>query len=173
MMRCVIVDDEEKNRNLLAELVKKNCAGIEIVGLANDGFSGTKMIRELKPELVFLDIQMPRMSGLQMLELYGDIDFEVIFVTAYDQYAIKAIQFSAFDYLLKPVDPEDLIASIERLKQKKLKQDSLLKTQQLLSNLHQPAKKISKITLHNYDGVHIIPITDIIYLQADGQYTHF
>jgi two-component system LytT family response regulator len=172
-MKCIIIDDEEKNRNLLGELLKKHCPLVTVAGFAKDGYEGIKLIREVKPDFIFLDIQMPKMTGFQMLEVYGEIDFDVIFVTAYDQYAIKAIKFSAFDYLLKPLETGELKASVLRLKDKLSKEQPQMKTRQLFSNLKDGVKKITKITLHSSDGVHILPIADIIYLQADGQYTHF
>jgi two-component system LytT family response regulator len=173
MLNCIVIDDEEKNCNLLAELLKKHCPEVSVVAMALDGYEGISLIRKHKPDFIVLDIQMPRMTGFQMLEVLGEVDFDVVFVTAYDQYAIKAIRFSAFDYLLKPLDKEALVASIERLQQKKSKENLKIKSEQLFNNLQQPVKKISRITLHSSDGVHIIPITDIIYMAADGQYTHF
>lgn len=173
MLSCIIIDDEEKNRNLLAQLIQKECADVSIKGTASNGFDGIELIRAQKPDFILLDIQMPRMTGFQLLQVYGEVDFDVVFVTAYDQYAIKAIKFSAFDYLLKPVDAEELKATVERLKKKKADGDMGKMTSQLLNNLQHDPKKITRITLHSSDGVHIINIGEIIYLKADGQYTHF
>jgi two-component system LytT family response regulator len=173
MLSAVIIDDEEGNRNRLNALLQGQCEGISILGLARDGFEGIKLIREKKPDFILLDIQMPKMDGFQMLETCGEFDFDVVFVTAFDQYAIKAIKFSAFDFLLKPVDVDELKTTINRLRLRNSKIDSQIKNRQLMSNLRQQSKKITKITLHSHDGVHIIPVENIIYLEADGQYTHF
>lgn len=172
-LSAVIIDDEEGNRNRLKVLLEEQFAGISVLGVAADGFDGIELIRTAKPDFILLDIEMPKMNGFQMLEAYGEFDFDVVFVTAYNQYAIKAIKFSAFDFLVKPVDVEELKATIERLQIRHSKKDSLIKNRQLMDNLLQPDKKISRITLHSNDGVHIIPIADIIFLEADGQYTHF
>ena len=173
LLRAIIIEDEELNRQRLHELVKNHCPTVEVAALACDGFEGIKVIRELKPDFIFLDIQMPRINGFQMLEMYGEFDFEVVFVTAFDHYAIKAIKFSAFDFLLKPVDTDELKATVERLQKRKSKSNMLEKNRQLLQNLQTPEKAISRITLNTNDGIHIIPLNQIIYLEADGQYTHF
>lgn len=172
-LSAVIIDDEEGNRNRLKSLLEKQFDKISVAGVAADGFEGIKLIREHKPDFIMLDIQMPRMNGFQMLEAYGEFDFDVVFVTAYDQYAIKAIKFSAFDFLLKPVDTDELKQTIERLLIRHSKPDSLVKNRQLMNNLQRQNNHITKITLHSNDGVYILPVEDIIFMEADGQYTHF
>src|SRR5262245_61816902 len=108
MLTAIIIDDEQKGRIALREKLYLYCPEEKITGEAEDGIEGLQLLREQKPAIVFLDIQMPRMDGFQMLHQLPDKNFHLIFTTAYDQYAIKAIRYAAFDYLLKPVDIEEL-----------------------------------------------------------------
>src|SRR5690606_22535338 len=104
---AVIVDDEENGRHELRQKLNNYCSNVSIVGEASDGLQGVAVINEARPDIVFLDIEMPRMDGFEMLQSINKIDFHIIFTTAYDHYAIKAIRYAAFDYLLKPVDIEE------------------------------------------------------------------
>jgi two-component system LytT family response regulator len=172
-MNAFIIDDEEAPRKLLRYLLKDN-EKISVVGEAERLIDGLKKINELSIDVLFLDIEMPENSGLEILHLLnGSVDFEIIFVTAYSQYAINAFKLSAFDYLLKPIQPEELESSISRLFSKKEK------------TLHIPSSQI-KVLQHNlsvhpnktyYLRTHkeefVIPISSIMYLEADGMYTNF
>jgi two-component system LytT family response regulator len=171
MIQAVIIDDEKKCVALLQKLLEKSFPDINIVGATTSPEEGIKLIRQHEPDLVFLDIEMPRRNGFEVLEVTKDIPFDVIFTTAYNQYAIKAIRISALDYLLKPVDADDLVHAVQRYK---LKHGSHARQQQLellftnLKRLSQPYHKISVATL---DGVIFIGINEILYCEAVGSYT--
>ena len=115
-IKALIVDDEQNNCLYLHNLLQKYCTGVEVCGIANTASEGVQLINEQQPDLVFLDIKMPEGSGFDLLESITERNFKVIFVTAYDHYAIKAIRYSAFDYLLKPINTIELQKAIERVK---------------------------------------------------------
>ncbi len=110
MLRAVIVEDEKRSREALTGLLKRYCKNLKVVGEAENVREGLEVIRQQNPDVVFLDIQMPDGSGFKLLEQIKHINFDVIFTTAYDQFAIKAIRYSALDYLLKPIFPDDLVS---------------------------------------------------------------
>lgn len=121
MIKAIIVDDESKGAQTLCKLIEKYCPSIEITGTADSAKNGAALIQKMKPDLVFLDIEMPGGSGFKMLEDIPKPDFGIIFTTAYDKYAIKAIRFSAFDYLLKPIDSDDLKEAVFRFEEEAAK----------------------------------------------------
>src|SRR5215510_5712717 len=121
MIKAIIIDDEKHCLKTLSMLLKEYCPDVQVVEQCDSGENGIEAIKKLKPDLVFLDIEMPHMNGFEMLEKFSEIPFAVIFTTGYDQYAIKAFRFSALDYLLKPVEPKELIAAVHKVQtQKKL-----------------------------------------------------
>lgn len=167
----LIIDDEKKARILLSTILHEYCPKIEEIYTAEDLPSGVELIKKHKPNIVFLDIEMPEYSGLQILDFVNkeDLDFEIIFTTAYSQYAIEAFQFSAIDYLLKPLRPkqvQDAVAKFEKETKKNQLHDKLSE----LSNAFKTAS-FNKIALPVSNGVHFIPLDDIICFQADGMYT--
>ena len=115
MIKAVIIDDEANGRLALREKIKMYCPEVQIIAEAIDGQEGVGLIEQLEPDLVFLDIEMPRMNGFDMLTRLGDRSFQIIFTTAYNHHAIKAIKYSAFDYLLKPIDIEELKTAVSKL----------------------------------------------------------
>ena len=117
MMTAIIIDDEQKARLALKQKLLDYCQNVKLLGEAENGEEGLSLIERQKPDIVFLDIEMPRMNGFEMLGNVPDKNFNIIFTTAYDQYAITAIKFSAFDYLLKPVDIGELKSAVERVGQ--------------------------------------------------------
>src|SRR4249919_491457 len=137
MIKAIIIDDEAHCRKTLVMLLKEYSPGVQVAEQCSEAESGLAAILRLKPDLVFLDIEMPNMNGFEMLEKLPEINFEIIFTTSYDQYAIKAIRFSALDYLLKPVEPEELQRAVQKVTQRKnypLPQQMEI----LLQKLHQP-----------------------------------
>jgi len=108
MIKAIIIDDEMHGRKTLSILLGEYCPEVQVVEQCDNGETGAEAIKKLNPDLVFLDIEMPRMNGFEMLEQFSEIHFAVVFTTGYDQYAIKAFRFSALDYLLKPIDHEEL-----------------------------------------------------------------
>src|SRR5215216_7487079 len=119
MIRCVLIDDETNSLEMMEWLLKTYCPEVTIEAMCNAASKGIDAIREHKPDVVFLDIEMPHMNGFDMLEQFEKISFDVVFCTAYDQFAIKAFKYSALNYLLKPIDPEDLKETIRRIEEKK------------------------------------------------------
>jgi two-component system LytT family response regulator len=116
MIKAIIIDDEMHCCKALSILLKEYCPGVQVLEQCDNGETGVDAIKKGKPDLVFLDIEMPRMNGFEMLEHFSEIPFAVIFTTGYDQYAIKAIRFSALDYLLKPIVPKELVAAAHKVK---------------------------------------------------------
>lgn len=173
MIRAIIVDDEPKGRNLLKELISDRFPEIHILALAQNADEGIHTITKFRPDVIFLDINMPGKTGFDMLAEIQNINFEIVFITAYDKYAIRAFRYHAFDYLLKPVDAEELTNCIERLKEKRLQMDLSERLGLLISQIHHPQQIPDRITINSLDGITIIPVGDIIYLEAAGTYTLF
>lgn len=171
-MKALIIDDEPDNVRLLALQLARHCPQVELLGQFTDSTAGLKAIQMLKPSLVFLDIEMPIMNGFQLLERVGELSFHLIFVTAYDQYAVRAFRYSALDYLLKPIDTVDLIAAVGRA-------ETLARsnTQQLeLLRQYYPGSGqsvMSKIALPHANGIVFVETRQILYCEADSNYTRF
>lgn len=172
MIRAIIIDDEKTSRDALSGLINRYCSNIEIVEQANGYKTGVEAIHKHNPDLVFLDIQMPDGSGFQVLEDVRERNFEVIFTTAFDQYAIKAIKYSALDYLLKPILPNDLINAIQKVEQKKnnISIDNNIRV--LIENLKSKTEP-KKIVLSTFEKIHIVEVDDIIRCESDDYYTRF
>lgn len=167
---AIIIDDEAKARRIMEVLLAENCPNIKVVDTAEDVLSGIKAINKHQPDIVFLDIEMPGYTGFQLLDFFDDITFEVIFATAYSEYALQAFKVSAVDYLLKPIQIEQLQAAVN--KAVKLKGNSQIneKIAALKENIEEHS--IKKIALPVSQGLTFVPIADILYLEADGSYTH-
>lgn len=153
---CVIVDDEEPGRIVLRELLFLYCQNVEIKGEAANMEDAFTLINECRPEIVFLDIQMPKGTGFDLLKKFSMIDFEVVFTTSFDQYAIEAIKMNALDYLLKPIDTEELLAAVEKVNKRKI------------------GEKLQggKVVIHHKDRVKLVNVSEIVCLEADSSYTH-
>lgn len=171
MISAIIVDDETNGRENLKHLIYKFCPQINIVGLASSAEQAVELVTSKNPELVFLDIEMPFKNGFDFLEMLPQIHFDVIFTTAFDHYAVRAIKFSALDYLLKPIDIEELKLSVQKLIQKRnTNESSEKKFQLLLSNL-KVRNTLQKIAVPTLDGLVFINISEIIRCEADNNYT--
>src|SRR5689334_18967658 len=120
-MRAILIDDEKNALEMLEWMLNKNCPEVEIVAMCDSPLDGLEKVKSLKPELIFLDIEMPQLNGFDLLDRLGKHDSDVIFTTAYNQFAIKAFKKCALDYLLKPIDPEDLKSAVQKAKDKKSK----------------------------------------------------
>ncbi len=173
MISAIIIDDEKKSRDTLVGLLSKFCPDVKLLGQADGYKSGVEEIKKRKPEIVFLDIQMPDGSGFKVLEEIDEMNFEVIFTTAYNQFAIKAIKYSALDYLLKPIIPEELINAVEKVNQKKIKGNINRNIRVLLENVKLGNNEPKKIVLSTSEGMHIIDVKDIVRCQSDDYYTRF
>ncbi len=169
-IRTLIIEDEAPARMLLQGFLADHPA-IEVIGEYADGFSGLKAINDNKPDLLILDIQMPKLTGFELLELLDDNVPEIIFTTAYDQYAIKAFEMNAVDYLMKPFSKDRLHQAIDKVVdrfRRKIPEQSPLK--KLVENLHDQQETIERIVVRNGSQIHVIPIADIIQLEAQDDY---
>lgn len=172
-IKAVIVDDELGARESLSKMLEKNCKNVQVVAKADSMANAFMEITTHQPDLVFLDIEMPNGNAFDLLEKFKEINFNIIFVTAYDHYAIKAIKFSAIDYILKPVDPEELVKAVTRFESQHSNKTSLdKKFKTLLSNVR-PENKLKKVGIPDGDGLIFINLADIIRCDSDGNYTYF
>lgn len=169
MIKTVIIDDEKNARMALKSLLNTFQKKVEIIGEAHDVESGLQLIAEEQPDLIFLDIQLKKSTGFDLLTQLPDIRGEVIFVTAFDNYAIKAFQMAAFGYLLKPVQINELDSVIERFQKKKNQALIPHHTQILIENFEN--NKIKKLVVQNVNGFKVIPLKNILYLQGEINYT--
>ena len=172
MIKAVIIEDEKKSAEVLAQLLQKNCPDISISGKAESVKEGIELVRKAHPELVFLDVMMPDGSGFDVLEKLSDLKFEVIFTTATDKFAVKAIKYSALDYLLKPIDPADLISAVQKILDRNKKISNEENLWSLLENVRQNESQFSKITLPTGHAYEIVLIKDIIRCEANDNYTN-
>ena len=154
----------------LSILLKEYCPGVQVIGQYENGEAGIEAIKRLKPDLVFLDIEMPHMNGFEMLEKVGEISFALIFTTGYDQYAIKAFRFSALDYLLKPIEHEELKKAVEKV-HRHLQHPLPQQLEILLQKIHSQSSPINKIALPTMEGLQMIPVDSIISCESDRNYT--
>jgi two-component system LytT family response regulator len=168
-MKAIIIDDEPKGRNILLQLISEHFSHIKVVATAAGADEGIMRIETHKPDVVFLDVEMPGKNAFDMLKELGPIDFKIIFVSAHNHYALNAIKLSALDFLLKPVDLEDLSRAIDRLST-----GSYASKQQvphLLQQVQQPKGKLGKIAVSSVNTIEFANISDIIYCKADNVYT--
>lgn len=171
MLRTVIIDDESNARQVIANILELYCEKVELIGQAEDVKTGLILIDELKPDLVLLDIQMPDGTGFDLLKQIGNIDFNFIFITAYDQYAIKAIKLSALDYVLKPINVNELIDAIEKAEIFQVNQgEARLRLENYHNNISNRNFE-KRISLNTTDSVYSIKIKDITYCKSDKNYT--
>ncbi len=174
MIRAVIVEDEMHSRESLKNLLRDFCPEVEVCGAAGSVEEALPLIRATSPELLFLDIELQNGTGFDLLRRLPDMDFEVIFTTAFEQYAIQAIKFSSLDYLLKPIDIDELQEAVAKARQKQDKQHSKAQLEVLLASLEgrRPGAS-SRICLATAEGLEFLQVDDILYCEANGSYTTF
>ncbi|MBT3243393.1 MAG: response regulator transcription factor [Bacteroidetes bacterium] len=171
-IRALIVDDEQSNRENLKALLKKHCPEIEVIGEAAEIFSAQERIQSLLPDLIFLDVRMPGGDAFDLLAQLDKVDFEIIFITAYDQYAFQAFRFNAVDFLLKPIDISELRQAVEKVQMKiNLAEENIL-LKNLVSN-QQLTFAEKRLPLPTEDKVEFVPVKNIIHCQSDRSYTEF
>jgi two-component system LytT family response regulator len=170
MKRIVLIDDEVHVREVLRNLLSGLCPGVEIIGEADSVASGVQLIRQLKPEGILLDISMEDGTGFDLLNAFPSPDFKVIFVTAYDEFAIKAFKYNALDYLLKPVDPKELVRAIDKIK---IEKQGIFQQKYYNFIQNSQQKQPLKIALNTQEGLVFIQLNQINYLAADSNYTTF
>jgi len=169
MVRALIVDDEPLARSLLAEQLAE-LGGVEVVGEAANGFDAVRRCEELAPDLVFLDIQMPKLSGFEVLELLGATAPAVIFVTAFDEYALKAFEVHAVDYLLKPVEPERLAAALERARRRLAEAAAGPDPARLAAAARPPGRPLERVLVREEGRIHVLAAERVDFVEARDDY---
>uniref|UniRef100_UPI0032180BEC LytR/AlgR family response regulator transcription factor n=1 Tax=uncultured Draconibacterium sp. TaxID=1573823 RepID=UPI0032180BEC len=169
-IKSILVDDEKHGRENLAGILAKHCPDVKVLAETGSVEGAIKLIRSEAPDLVFLDIEMPKTNGFELLEYFDDISFEVIFVTAYDNYAIKAIRFSAADYILKPINFNELKAAVEKVADRLRHKAENKQLKVLQQNIQQPENP--RIGLPTGDRIEFVDVKNIIHCRGEGNYTH-
>lgn len=171
MFKAAIIDDEEGGRNIIKNYISLYCSDIEVCGEAESVKTGVELLSKISPDIVFLDIQMQDGTGFNMLEQLPERSFKVIFVTSYDQYALKAFRYSAADYLLKPINPDDFAESVQKVQNdiKSSASQKDIRIDELISNIN----CFEKIGLPTANGILFKKIEEIVRCEADGSYTKF
>ncbi len=172
-LKAVIVEDERHSRETLKSLLEEFCVGIEVIGLAGSVSEGVELIKSKQPDVIFLDIELQTGTGFDVLDQVSHLNFEVIFTTAFEQYAVKAVKFSSLDYLLKPIDLEELQKAVLKAQTKKNQEVYKKQLETLMLNLKQQKPKLNKICLATSEGFEFIEVNAIIYCKAEGSYTAF
>lgn len=171
--KAVIIEDEKASQDTLEGYLKKYCTDVEVCGKADTVASGTKLVESVRPDIVFLDIEMPFGNGFDLLEQVSYSEFEVIFITAFSDYALKAIQVSAASYLLKPLSIDELVAAVEAVKLRLTREKDFIHTRILVENINLENKQRHKIILPTLEGFEVVSIGDIIHCAADDNFTVF
>jgi two-component system LytT family response regulator len=170
MIKAVLVDDEIHCLDTLEMLLCDYCPEVQVAGRCVSAENAIELIDKLKPELVFLDIEMPLMNGFELLENYHQIPFSVIFTTGYDQYAIKAIRFSALDYLLKPIDPKELVTAVHKMNVQK-NHPSMEQFLMLKDHFQHRESNFNKVAIPTIEGFELIPVDQLLYCEANDNYS--
>lgn len=171
MLKAILIDDEVHCLETLSILLREYCSDVQIAAQCRSAKDALAAIKRDKPDLVFLDIEMPSMNGFEMLEQYTTIPFAIIFTTSYDQYAIKAIRFSALDYLLKPIDPNDLVNAVKKVQEQR-HLPMAEQFQMLLRQIQNKDHQFHKIAVPTVEGFELVPADMVIRCEADDNYTH-
>lgn len=170
-MKIVLIDDQESVRKNLRALLAKYAADWNVIGEAYSVESGLKLLSELKTDVVFLDVEMADGTGFDLLAQYGSPDFQVVFATGYDRYAVKAFKYSAVDYLLKPIDPADLVAALKKV-ERQSKSLSATTIDNMMANLKVPLED-QKIVLKDLETVYLVKLSEIVRCESQNNYTTF
>jgi len=168
-LRALLIDDITEARNNLRRDIADWCPDVEIIGEADGVISGAKEIRKQKPDLVFLDIQMQDGSGFDLLDILGEMKLHVIFTTASDAFAVRAFRYAAVDYLLKPIDPDELKNAVAKINRQDNSNENLSLLKQQLSS----KKQTDRIALHTLEKIHVVTVDEIIHCESDDNYTRF
>lgn len=172
MLNAILVDDEESNLNALKEKLLRHCHNVALGALCTTAADAIAAIEAIRPDIVFLDIEMPVTNGFLLLQNLRYKNFELIFTTAYDHYAIKAIRFSAIDYLVKPIEIEELKAAVSRAEQKRAQVSAAHQVELFLENLSPKKPGNQKIAVPTAEGLEFIKLSSLIYLEASINYTY-
>jgi two-component system LytT family response regulator len=172
MLKTIIIDDEQHCVDRISKLLCKYNNTLEVVKICTNLDNAKTAINSIKPDVIFLDVHLHKETGFDLLKQLSNIDFEIVFTTAYDSYAVDAFKFSALDYLLKPIDEGDLYLTIEKLKKKTSLKDISKKVEVLFHNLEDKTTQFKKIAIPTLEGLSFIKVSDIIRCQSDINYTH-
>ncbi|MBN2172591.1 MAG: response regulator transcription factor [Bacteroidales bacterium] len=172
-MKIIIIDDEARSRKSIANILKISPVDITLLEEAEDVETGIAAIRKHKPDLVLLDINMPDGSGFDLLKKIDNIDFKIIFITAYEEFAIQAFEFAAVDYILKPVDPTKLIEALNRAQSLVEQENISLRLNALFANLENNTPGKKKLVLRTAENIYLVNTADVIRCESDGGYTRF
>lgn len=173
MLSSIVVDDEPESLRSLGQLIEEECPEVDILALCDNSKEAIIEIRKKQPDILFLDIDMPYINGFELLEMVPDVDFEVIFTTAHDEYALKAFRISAIDYLLKPIDTDELKQAVEKVRIFREKGHASRQIHFLIQQIRDlENNNVQQIALPTFDGLEIIPMENIIYCASDGAYSH-
>lgn len=173
MIRALVVDDEKNAREAIQQIIDKYFNEISVIGFADDVKSGIRLITQLKPDLVLLDIKLPDGTGFDILNHFSGIPFFTIFITAYDKHAIQAFKFSALDYLLKPIDIDEFRGAIDKVVKAQEEQNTKQKLEIFLENIQNISKEVKRIVLKTSDSIHLVQVNEILRCQSEGNYTKF
>lgn len=173
VLKTIIIDDEKPSREALSKYLSDFCSDVEIVASCSSVKTGYSEIIRYNPHLVFLDIEMPNSTGFELLKMFNTINFKVVFITAFAEYAIKAFRFSATDYLLKPVMVDELIEAVNKVRSEVIREISNLNLQKLMENLSDKTEDYRQLVISDSNGFRIVETSDIIMCEADGYCTHF
>ncbi len=173
MLKAIIVDDEKLSRETIANILKLYCNTILVVAEAENVKTAYSLIKQHHPDIVFLDIDMPGGTGFDLLKKYDTIPFNVIFITAYQEHAVRAFKFSAIDYLLKPIHPDELIEAVKKAEVMADKNNLSLRLEAFLNNFNSPNAENKRIVLKTSDQIYLVNVKDIIHCESDGNYTYF
>lgn len=172
-LKCIIVDDELDSRNILSDYLKKYVKNVDIQASCENIQEAEIAINSFKPDLVFLDIEMPFGNGFDLIEKFSKIDFEIIFITAFSQYAIQAFNLSALHYILKPIDIDELVIAVDKAKEKIASKTNFDQTKILLENLNSIGQDNKKVVLPMIDGFEVVRVGEILYCEAEDNFTCF
>lgn len=172
-LKAIIIEDEASSRETLKNYLLKYCPDVELLDMADSVESGFKAINKFHPDIIFLDIEMPYGNAFDLLAMFDEIDFEIVFVTAYRDYAMKALNLSAAYYLLKPIDIDELIIAVSKIKKTKEEQQEAIHTKVLLQNMKSINDQQKKLVLPQMDGFEVVKVHDIIKGEASDNYTTF
>ena len=172
-LKVIIVDDEQASRDTLNHYIQKYCPGLMVAGMAESVKTGLAAIREHQPDIVFLDVEMPFGNAFDLLEQLDEVNFDTIFVTAFSQYAVKALNFSAAYYILKPIDIDELVEAVEKVRKERAKRSGVEHTRILIENIQAVNKQHHKVVLPVLDGFEVVKVGDIIRCQGNDNFTDF
>lgn len=172
-MKVILVEDNPAARRNFSQLLDQYCPDLQLIGEAENVAQGLDLLKNCKPDIVFLDIEMPDGTSFDLLRKLPEINFQIIFVSSHEKYALRAIKFSAIDYILKPIDPEELVNAIKKVKSELTNHKTSQKVQALIHNTNNQEKDPNRLVLKDKYGLQIVPVKDIIHLEANGSYTKF